>query len=68
MTPEFKFQPSKTYATEENARKTIRAILVSGDRFMIVGVPGTKRYAPVVISSPSGLMAAYASCGFTVVG
>lgn len=49
-----------------NPGKAITAVLVEGDRFMIVGVPGSLRFAPAVIltSNPSR----YTHSGFTVVG
>lgn len=66
---EAKLQPTKTYATEEKARQAIIRFsggLSTTDRFMIVGVPGTRRFTPLVIHSDQPF--AYAKSGFTVVG
>ena len=63
---EFEFQPTKTYATMENARAAIAKVLAEGDMFMIVGVPGSMRYAPVVTAAQHP--ARYAHLGFTVTG
>jgi len=66
MNNEFKFEPARTYADADNARKAITAILCEGDRFMIVGVPGTLRFAPIVTAAAQP--AHYANKSFTVVG
>jgi hypothetical protein len=74
MATEFKFQPTKTYATEENARKAISSFIDSSFanseesqsvRFMIVETGA--RYAPVVICS-DGNPGHFAIHGFTVTG
>lgn len=73
MATEFKFQPAKTYATEENARKAITSFVAKSFaqieegkyvRFMIAEHAG--RFAPVVINSV-GHSAHFAHHGFTAV-
>ena len=62
---EFRFQPTKTYATEDNARRAAENVCEPGDRFMIVGT--AERFAPIFFGVTSGLHGAYAFAGFTVV-
>ncbi len=66
MNNEFEFEPARTYADADSARKAITAILCEGDKFMIVGVPGALRFAPIVTAAAQP--AYYAHNGFTVVG
>lgn len=68
---ETKLDPTKTYATPENATKAALK-WIDGDggvRFMVVGVPGTNRYTPLFYGSVAISMAGQiAFNGWPVVG
>lgn len=67
MAHEFPFRPTRTYKTEDNARKAAKELPGTAEcRFMVVEKEG--RFAPVFFGQEAVLMAGHiAQSGFTIV-